>query len=72
MNAFKLILYPYAGAFAALGITMLLGTAAFGTDLKHWAQWQNQLVSTNGTILGILGAFIGAWLAVRPTGRASS
>ena len=71
MSTFKLILYPYAGALTALGLTMLLGTAVFGTDLKLWAHWQNELVSTVGTILGITGGLLGMWLTLRSAPKAN-
>jgi hypothetical protein len=72
MSTYKLILYPYAGALAALGLSMLLGTAAFGTDLKLWAHWQIELVSRAGTILGITGGFLGMWLSLRSAPKANS
>jgi hypothetical protein len=70
MNTLKIILYPYIAGFAALALAMLLGTAAFGADISNWARWQHELVSTCGTLLGIVGAVLGLWSAMQPTRQA--
>ena len=70
MGVFKVILYPFGLAFAALCLVMLLGMAAFGTEPKLWAEWQNQLVSSVGTVAGVAGTLIGTWLAIRADRRA--
>jgi hypothetical protein len=70
MGVFKMILYPFGLAFASLGVVMLLGMAAFGTQPKVWAPWQNDLVSTAGTAAGLVGMLVGSWLAVCAERRA--
>jgi hypothetical protein len=70
MNALKIILYPYLAAFAAIALAILFGTVAFGTDISNWAGWQHELVSTCGTILGIIGGLLGLWSAMQPTREA--
>lgn len=55
MDAFKLIVYPYAGAIAVLCISIVLATVAFGYEPAQWLAWQNKLVTMSGTIAGIGG-----------------
>ena len=71
MGAFKLIIYPYAFAVAAMCVAMLSAMAAFGFDPRHWDSWQNELISTIGTIAGIGGVLFGLWTAMHSQERAS-
>jgi hypothetical protein len=65
-----MILYPFGLAFASLGVVMLVGAAALGTQPEFWEPWQNDLISTVGTAAGLSGMLVGLWLAVRAERRA--
>jgi hypothetical protein len=71
MATFKLVVYPFGAAIASLCIVMLVGMAAFGAEPKLWVPWQNQLVSSLGTVAAMAGTLAGAWLAVRAERRAA-
>jgi hypothetical protein len=69
MGTFKMIVYPFGLAIANLMIVVLFGMAVFGVQSADWADWQNELVGTVGTIVGFGGAVFGLWLAIRSEER---
>jgi hypothetical protein len=69
MGTFKMIVYPFGLAIASLIIVVLFGMAVFGVQSGDWAEWQNELVGTVGTIVGFAGAVFGLWLAFRSEQR---
>jgi hypothetical protein len=69
MGTFKMIVYPFGLAIASLMVVVLFGITAFGPHSADWAQWQNELVGTVGTIVGLVGAVFGLWLAIRSEER---
>jgi hypothetical protein len=71
MGTFKMIVYPFGLSIAGLMITVLFGMALLGVQSADWADWQNELVGTVGTIVGFGGAVFGLWLAIRSEQRAA-
>ena len=65
MGAFKMVLYPLALCTGAVIAVSFLGMAIFGMRPTDWTNWQNELVSSIGTVAGIAGAIVGLWLAIR-------
>ena len=70
MGAFKMILYPLALCIGAVVAVSFLGLAMFGMRPTDWTSWQNDLVSSIGTVAGIAGVIVGLWLAIRAERRA--
>jgi hypothetical protein len=65
MGTFKMIVYPFGLAIASLVMVVMFGMALFGVQSADWADWQNDLVSSIGTVAGLAGAVVGLWLAIR-------
>ena len=70
MGAFKMILYPLALCIGGVVTVSFLGMAIFGMRPTDWTNWQNELVSSIGTVTGISGAIVGLGLAIRAERRA--
>jgi hypothetical protein len=70
MGTFKMIVYPFGLAIFSLVIVVLFGMALFGVQSAGWDDWQNELVSSIGTVAGLAGAVVGLWLAIRSERRA--
>jgi hypothetical protein len=60
-----MIVYPFGLAIFGMFIVTLIGMAIFGMHSTDWADWQNELIGTTGTIFGFVGAVLGLWLAIR-------
>jgi hypothetical protein len=69
MGAFKMIVYPFGLAIASFFIVVLFAMAVLGVQSSDWADWQNELVGTVGTLIAIGGAVVGLWLAIRSEER---
>ena len=65
VGTFRMIAYPFGLGIASLCVVMFLGMALFGLEPAEWAEWQNELVGTIGTIVGFAGVVTGVWLAIR-------
>jgi hypothetical protein len=65
METFKMIVYPFGFAIFAVGVVMVIAIIMFGREPADWADWQNQTVSTLGTIAGFGAIVTGLWLAIR-------
>jgi hypothetical protein len=65
MGTFKMIVYPFGLAIAALCIVAFVGMALFGSEAADWTEQQQELTSTVGTLAGLAGAVVGLWLAIR-------
>jgi hypothetical protein len=72
MGSYKMIVYPFGLAVGSLYIVVLLGMVIFGMNSTGWEEWQNELVGTVGTLVGLGSAVIGLWLAIRSEERAAS
>jgi hypothetical protein len=70
MRTFNMILYPFGLAITAMLVVTLIGMATFGLHSADWLNWQNELISSIGTVAGLAGAVIGLWLAIRAERRA--
>ena len=69
MTTLKMIAYPFGLAIAGMLVVDLVGIALFGANSSEWLEWQNQIVSTFGTVAGLAGAVAGLYLAVRSQTR---
>jgi hypothetical protein len=69
MGSYKMILYPFGLAVGSLVIVALFGMAIYGVHSADWEEWQNELVGTVGTFVGLGGAVIGLWVAIRSEER---
>jgi hypothetical protein len=72
METFKMIVYPFGLAIFAVGVVMVFAMVVFGREPADWANWQNQTVSTLGTIVGFGASIAGLWLAIRTKWQAQS
>jgi hypothetical protein len=65
MGAYKLIVYPFVLAVAAMAIVTVVAFALFGTQPASWSFWQNEITNAVGSVLGLIGLILGLWLSVR-------
>lgn len=69
MGAWKLALYPFGLAIAGIVLIDLVGILAFGADSQNWIEWQYRTVSAVGVGVGVVGAMVGLYLAIRAHAR---
>jgi hypothetical protein len=69
-SAVRMIGYSSGGALGASLIVLLIGMSLLGFDLTHWGETQGRWVGVAGTIAGVAGAAVGAWMSGRADGRA--
>lgn len=72
MGSYKMIVYPFGLAVSSMLIVVLFGMAIYGVQSSNWEEWQNELVGTVGTFVGLGAAVIGLWLAIRSEERAAT
>lgn len=65
MGAWKLIVYPFVLAAIGMVIVDLAGIAVFGPNSHDWLDWQNEIVSAIGAVMGLAGFVGGVYLAIR-------
>ncbi|HEY3392623.1 MAG TPA: hypothetical protein VGK58_07940 [Lacipirellulaceae bacterium] len=71
MRSYKMIVYPFGLAVGSLYMIVLLGMVMFGLNSADWEKWQNELVGTVGAFVGLAGAVVGLWVAIRSEERAA-